>query len=468
MDGTFTQFIGPMTPNPNYFDSSYHSRHSKRAARKANLIAERVRQGGSILDIGCNTGLISKALLEQNVAAKITGVEIDGAILHPYLQEHPDFSLIEGEIQETGFLETYDSAIYFSVHHHVVAHHGIEVAIGTLRHIAAHCKTSLFFETGKIAEGSYWPWQEKLRRYFRFDEEHYCHVFRCLEDLIKDFRIIGYNRIHGVRREIFELRMKSDAERERFSQESHRHEYPVDISSNNEPETLRSGPFTITERVRDENSRALFRKSHLGNPLAGYRENIISLGLDSRWAVGSLGLDSTNGILFPFIDNIEADLSSEPELAEEERRLLAEQLRSIQKDLISNSVVVSEPFGQDQVARSLYKICDFNPSNLIVIRRENEPSIRVVDFAYQSPSYEWKNDLNFAHAFSSLGEYPVLRTFLRITGSLRLLLKLLGHQSISRKQRIVNRFPSLIGASLTEVASRLGAHLRRLRSPEKA
>lgn len=457
-----------MTPNPSSYDSSYHSRHSRRAARKAKLIAERIRLGSSIVDIGCNAGLISKALLERDVVARITGVEIDGSILHPYLQEHPAFSLIEREIQETAFSEWYDSAIYFSVHHHVAAHHGIDVAVRTLRHIASHCRESLFFETGKLSEGSYWPWQEKLSRHFRFDEEHYCYLFRCLEDLIEDFRIIGYNRIHGVRREIFELRMKSPAELERLNRDSQHNLYPLALHSKEQPEILNSGPFTAIARVRDEKGRALLLKTHLGNPFGNYREHMISSSLDRDWAVSSLGLHPDEGIVFPLIDNVDVDLSSKLELAVRERQPLAKQLRSIQKELISRKVTLSEPFSPIQVERNLYEVCDFNPSNFLVVRNKNgDLEIRVVDFAYQSPSYQWKNDLNFARAFANLGESALLVTRLRMIGWIRLLLKLVGHQFISIRQRIITRFPSLFGALFTETVSRFGASVRQLRSSER-
>lgn len=458
-----------MPQNPSYYDSSYHSRHSQRAERKARLIAARIRTGGSIVDIGCNAGLISKALLERKVVSDVTGVEIDGSVLHAFLKEHPEFSLIEREIQETEFSRSFDSAIYFSVHHHVAAHHGIDVAVRTLRHIANHCRETLFFETGKICEGSYWPWQQKLRRYFRFDEEHYCYLFRCLEDLIEDFKIIGYNRIHGVRRELFELRMRPSADREMRQAGLTRLQYSPTLPSDIQSETLNSSPFTVTARLRDEQGTSLLWKSHLGNPLGNIREHEISASLDSDWAVRSLGIHPDDGVVFPLVESIEGDLSSGRELTRERRRALASQLQSIRKELLSKTAVCSEPFHPGRTERRLYRVCDFNPSNFLTVRDDRgDLRIRVVDFAYQAPSYAWKNDLNFARAFASLAERPLLRTRLRLSGSVRLVLKLITHQFLSRRQRIVNRFPSLFSALFTEVVSLIGLQARRLRRSGRA
>lgn len=449
--------------SPSY-DSRYHARHAERAIKKAKLIAARIEKGSSLVDIGCNAGLISKYLMQNGNASNITGVELDQSILDPYLKNHPNFRLIEQEIQEVEFSRNYDSGIYFSVHHHIVAHHGIDVAIRTLRNIATHCRNRLLFETGKISEGSYWPWQAELRRHFRFDEEHYCYLFRCLEDLVEDFEIIGYNRIHGIRREIFELQIRPETDCERLNSQLQRHYHPNDIYRAGDPEILDIGHFTKTARIHNAGGTAFFKKSHTGNPLASYREHLISSSIPADWAVSSLGLTSDGGVLFPFIETIESDLASPKKLESSEAHALAKQLKSIQKCLMARSISLREPFGHRSVDRIIYVICDFNPSNFLLVRTESdEYRILVVDFAYQSPSYEWKNDFNIARALENLGERPLFRSYLRLRGLTRLFAKLLGHQLLSRKRRIINRFPSLFGAVFTELTNRFGAPLRRAR-----
>lgn len=455
-----------MTPTPISYDSGYHLRHKKKAEKKARLVAERIRKGSSIVDIGCNAGLISKYLLEHGIASSVTGLEIDRSILHPYLQKHAGFRLIEGEIQNTTFLESYDSAIYFSVHHHIVAHHGLDIAVRTLRHIATHCRSSLLFETGKISEGSLWSWQPKLRQHFRFDEEHYCHIFRCLEDLVEDFEVIGYNLIHGVRREIFELRRRSEAGRESLRSELNRHRHSIDLRSAGEREILQNGHFTKTARIIDSQDRAFFQKHHTGNILANYREHLIVSRVAGDWAVKSLGLTRDDGILFPFVEGVESNLASPKMLDRTETQTLARQLKSIRRFLKTQSIDLPEPFLKGTASRPLYANCDLNPSNFLLVRKESgELFIRVVDFAYQARSYEWKNDINFARSLANLGESRLFRTYLRLRGSTLLLAKLLGHQLLSRKRRIINRFPSLLSAVFTELTNRFGHRLRIARSP---
>jgi hypothetical protein len=144
-------------------------------------------------------------------------------------------------------------------------------------------------------------------------------------------------------------------------------------------------------------------------------------------------------------------------------------LRLIQRHLSSRKVSISPPFGHGSSVVYPYDVCDLNPSNLLVVRPDRGfAEIRVVDFAFQSPSYGWKNDLNFARAFANLDERPLLRFSLRVSGFARLSLKLVGHQFLSRRKRIINRFPSLLSFLFTEALSRFGHLLRNVRSTQQS
>jgi SAM-dependent methyltransferase len=445
-----------------YFDRNYQQRHERRTGRKARLLARHIEPGCSLVDIGCNTGAISNYLLTAGRASKGTGLELNASIVLPQLRSNAKFCLIQDAIQNCPLKETYDVALYLAVSHHVFANFGPHAATSALRHIVEHCRHALFFEVGKISEGSAWPWQQAIRRIFRTDEAHLCFLFEAIEHAIGKIELIGFNPIHGTRREIWKISLKPFSERKEPS-EKYR-VVPLGLECDASLLKVRTNLRTsLTESaifVTAEGQGYLL-KQHINRPFATYREYAISRAVGKSWVVPSLGYTSdAKYIAFPFYENA-LDLEQCSKLRYDLRRALARRILMIFRELRDTRVDYPRPLEPQFIdSGTIFEICDLNPSNFI-FRETPEGGVDalLVDLAFQAPGYGWKNERNLAQILLALGQFRVRAAVHLALAIGRSLLKLARVQFISKKQRVQRRFPSLLSFLHQEFSNFAGIHV---------
>lgn len=460
-----------MTEQHKASDASYHRRHTRRSEDRARCISARIAGPVDVLDVGCNVGITSKYLLEARKAKSVTGIELSASTVSDELRRDSRFTLIEGNIATVDPRGPYHVVIYGAVHHHVLHHHGLGSAISVLRKLADSCTASLFFETGQLTEGGRWPWQRTLRKYFRSDEEHFCYLATCLEDLTTDFDIIGRFRIHGISRAYLQFDLKPPEERcpvtvpgdvvalagppspptgRTFGSRGQRL-VPVD-----KPEALDS-PTQFAEGTGSDGQQ-VFLKRHLHNPQAAAKEAFINRQVRHGWAVPVLGcLADGATLVFPLLRDF-VTVSELTSLAAIERRRAATELLRVFEE--SGTTLIELPrsrFMSHATHASLSNVCDINPNNLLFVKEGDRLLIRVVDFEQQGCRYLWKNRINVGRTLLRLRcnrSRAITELALGVMGFVWLAV---DSQFLSLKERIVLRQPGIISILVTAVRSTTGS-----------
>ncbi len=452
-------------------DPTYHDRHLRKAKNKAKLVSKDIGQKTNVLDIGCNRGIISKTLLERHENINIEGYDLQAGILLESLASNNRFTFHEESIVYAEIEPGFDITLYFAVHHHIVHQHGLTKALETLRKIASNTEHFLYFETGKIIEGPYWTWQPSLKNYFSYDEEHYHCIIECLEDLINGWEIIGFNRIHGVRREIIRFELTSPSNRQNnINREGltviKGLDKPTEPRSPLSYREITSSPLSEVFRLSQGNQNDIVLKRCHERPVAQYREYLLSRAIDSDWAVSALGYtEDLTFLVFPYIHESKTFSDFDFSHSNQTSNLLS-QLRKIRLILKTTSAAFPRALnpGETEIRR-IYDVCDFNPRNFLVkVTSNGIATLLVVDFGYQSSNYRWKNDLHFATLEKNLKCNTFHPYFLQLAGYLRVSSKLIIAQFRSRKSRILARFPSLGSVIFNLITDIIGKLLLRIRN----
>ena len=162
----------------------------------------------TFLDVGCNSGAISAELLKLNKNLQITGMDLSATLVDSELLKNPRFTFKELHLTQSTSIPDVDVIHYSAVHHHIVHKQGLINATLILGNLVSHCE-NLVFETGMIAEGSGFEWQQSLKNYFFSDEEHIHFLLSHLAERLSDFDVVDNFRIHLTSRPIIALRTKT-------------------------------------------------------------------------------------------------------------------------------------------------------------------------------------------------------------------------------------------------------------------
>jgi hypothetical protein len=188
-------------------DTQYHNRHKKRNQSRVEAIMNNCPIGNRALDIGCNAGYFSKGLLSNGLAQFVDAIEYNADIVPDDLKTDKRFSLFEGDATSFSFAHQYDTTVYGAVHHHIFARHGYAMAMQFWNNIVDHTESTIFMESGQLAEGSRWYWQRALRRYYSSDEQYYGDLVYSVGSRLKSITVIGTHWIHGVRRWLLKIEL---------------------------------------------------------------------------------------------------------------------------------------------------------------------------------------------------------------------------------------------------------------------
>jgi hypothetical protein len=159
----------------------------------------------TFLDVGCNSGAISAELLKLNKNLQVTGMDLSATLVDGELLKNPRFTFKELHLTPSTSIPDVDVIHYSAVHHHIVHKQGLINAIHIMGNLVSRCE-NLVFETGMIAEGSGFEWQQSLKNYFFSDEEHIHFLLSHLAERLSDFKVVDKFRIHLTSRPIIALK----------------------------------------------------------------------------------------------------------------------------------------------------------------------------------------------------------------------------------------------------------------------
>lgn len=457
-------------------DSTYHSRHSKRTLGRAECIAGHIESPGSLLDVGCNNGITSAYMLDSGKAKRVTGIELLAATVEEPLKQHPDFTLLEGNVVDLELPETYDHIVYGAVHHHILNLFGLSAAIHTLQKLARHCGEHLFFETGQLGEGGRWNWQAPMRRQFRTDEEHFFYLLRSIEHMISGFQVIGSFWIHGIRRHYLRIDMRRPARRSEARKGWQA--WPAEA----EGPYVRSRGSTDQVLLHSDDAHAsdspshfwiagtgqerLFIKKHVHLPVAADAEWTIGEQVAQDWAVKPVArLEPDGALAFPYLADA-MPIINFGKAPKSERRMLAAAVAEIFRDACEAEVEIPEQVLLSGTSSAkLIDVIDMHGNNFLVVRDNGRSVVRVVDFEQQSARYAPRNRMHVAKIFWVLGQRRLRAVVMFLQGLSGIALSLLRYEFVPFAQRVVEKQPSvgsLLVADFRTVAGKAAGRILRM------
>lgn len=197
--------VDKMSYHPNYFRQQGDVVRSD-CQQRLELI-KRYTQNGSLLDIGCSEGFYSFGLTDRCKPIMAIDKELSLVkICHRIKGSHGvniDFRHmgIDELLQST---VTWDTCLYLSVHHHIIAQFGMEAANDILRTLSQRCNC-MFFDIGQKNEQNC-----TMHRWWQLlppntDQEIWLRKYLEANTIYTDIQLIGSSLIHNVRRLLWKL-----------------------------------------------------------------------------------------------------------------------------------------------------------------------------------------------------------------------------------------------------------------------
>ena len=194
------------------YDPTYDQRVGARNKLKTEAITRALENEfgllDSVLDIGCNAGYITQALLDGGITASACGFDLSRDVVSASLMADPRFSFIEGDVVEHAFSETYDGIIYAAVHHHILGLNGWDAALELWCKIVSSCNRVLVFETGSVLETGKLYWKDAILRHFGGDREHLDALLKATKNRLVEVEEITRLPINGADRPVQLLTFK--------------------------------------------------------------------------------------------------------------------------------------------------------------------------------------------------------------------------------------------------------------------
>ena len=386
-------------------DAFYDQRHSKRNQSRVETIIEHCVSGERALDIGCNAGYFSGALLSRSVVKKVDAIEFDANTVNPRLKNDTNFFLFEGDATNFKFKYKYDIIVYGAVHHHILGHHGFNAAMTFWNELVDHTESLIFLETGQIGEGSRWYWQRALRSIYDSDERYVGELLSAMGPRFKSVSVIGRYGIHGVRRWLLKIELwpqdrVSPIQTNQFGELHNEQLFWRTIGSSSQqliPDSdkekhqifegveFRSGKMT--------DGREVFCKKYIAHKKQLAEYSIGQQIQDPRF-IAAYGISEHYGLVFPFIEG--ATLSQKMRTKIGDPHELKRQLLSLYEFAKQKTITLDFP---GEKTFKLLDVIDIHPANLLLESKTG--NLLVLDLEFYSTKNESRN------------RYNMMRTILR-------------------------------------------------------
>lgn len=193
-----------MSYHPNYFEQDSAVRSN--CQQRLDLIREYI-QYGSLLDVGCSEGFYSFGLADK--CAPILAIDKELSLIHE-CQKINKSHKIDIDFRRMGIDEllqsitAWDTCLYLSIHHHIIAQFGMGIASIILRTMSQKCN-HMFFDTGQKNEQNctMHKWWQLLPS--NTDQKEWLREYLKANTVYTDIQVIGSSRIHNVKRLLWKL-----------------------------------------------------------------------------------------------------------------------------------------------------------------------------------------------------------------------------------------------------------------------
>ena len=187
-------------------DKDYYERYVDRTSDKINLIINNVDkfEGLRFIEVGCNTGELSKEVLKKNPKS-ILGIEMSENTIQEEIKKNSLFSYWAGDLINYSFDEDTDIIFCLSVLHHILGNYGWGIFEEVFNKILSFTGV-LFFEIGQPEEVGNFYWKDRINERFKYDFSFLNYILS--NDKIKTYKIIGKLPIHDSFRYIFKIETK--------------------------------------------------------------------------------------------------------------------------------------------------------------------------------------------------------------------------------------------------------------------
>lgn len=304
------------------FDATYASRNTVRNARKVDAVVREAPQGQRLLDIGCNAGYVTRALLQAGKAREAIGVELDGSVVMPELMSSDAFTLFEGAVTDYPFDESVDITCYLAVHHHVIQRQGLLRAMELWRDIVRCTRQCIFFEIGQIAERKRHEWRRAIKQEYSDDGRLLRDLLLAVGPRLKGAKVIKWLPMHRGTRPILRIDLHppesvddpADAQfyrsdwceqaqwqAERVWRRTHgwRAQALIEDGEEGDRKIYWRTEFCLLRHT--ETGEEVFAKRILDNPYKQRREYRIHEQLSHPRVVPVRGVHAEHGLMFPYL-----------------------------------------------------------------------------------------------------------------------------------------------------------------------
>lgn len=399
-------------------DRRYNARHGDRNRSRVDAIVAHCFPGEAALDIGCNAGYFSRALLNGGLARTIDAIEYDPEIVAPDLKADRRFHLYAGDAVDFAFRRRYHVSIYGAVHHHLTALHGYARAMKFWQDVVEHTDSLIFLESGQLAEGCRWYWQRALRRYYSADEDFFADLLFAIGPRLKSVRVISRHWIHGVRRLLFKIELlplgASPVLEETGPTVRVEHTYRrtigskrqrlVPVGGHDEPRPAFDG-VAFRVGVTPDGGK-VFCKQYVASQKSGHELAIARQIADPRF-VSPIGFTADVGLIFPFMDLPVLD-SVDPS-AVKDRKKLCREIESLFRFAEEQKVTID--YGGRRTLK-LIDLVDLHACNLFY-DEHGAHLLRAYDLELHSLANRPRNCRNLAKMLLRYGPHDI-RTLWRI------------------------------------------------------
>ncbi len=391
----------------NASDARYDRRHTKRNQSRVENILAHCEPGQRALDIGCNLGYFSRALLERSIAQNVDAIEYDANTVDERLKQDERFNLFIGDAKEFQFSHVYDMAIYGAVHHHIFGLHGYNAAMDFWNDLVDHTESRIFFETGQLAEGSRWYWQRAIRAVYNSDERYIGEMIAAIGPRFKSLSVIGRYSIHGVRRWLLKIELwpRDQTTNERSDLiDGIECEEPLQRTIGSKGQKL-SAKSDDTEQTLFEGVQFCVGKTSEGKKVfckkyAADKKHIAELSIgrqiDDERFVSAYGESAEHGMVFPFVEGTPLSEMSRADIADPQK--LTDQLLSIRQFASQKEITLEFPGAK---SLRLIDAIDMHPANLFL--SPDTQSITVLDLEFYSTQNASRNHYQLAKTILKLG-----------------------------------------------------------------
>jgi len=196
-----------MSYHPDFFNGG--TSHRMECGKRLYLIREHI-SGGTLLDVGCSEGYCSFGMMDRCQVEAIDSVEenIHKCIL---TQKKHGGTVIFRHADVLKFLAVderrWDSVLYLSAHHHLIAKYGMEKANESLARLARRTSVMLF-DMGQKDEGCQdYQWWRSLPALGDNTQEQWLHEYLERVTGCREIVKIGELPIHGTNRMLWMLKL---------------------------------------------------------------------------------------------------------------------------------------------------------------------------------------------------------------------------------------------------------------------